>query len=260
MSFEYLDQIVKTSNSGDLLELFNLSFGATKDTTNSFELLRRLRNCRPMERCLSVLMRDPASRELIEKRQLVAPYCSDTLLKLPQGTLGRSLAEINRVMNYDLNFHPKPDYFHDLETAADYVNYRVLATHDIHHILTGFAMSPAGETGVLSVSVQQFAFPGFAFIDIATLLKSWLLAEKHTQDIHSDPERIQSPRYKLDCIVKGMTIGEEAQLLFPIDWHALMEHDLEALRAQLGIRPVREGTMSWHSDPVLAAAVAGPTP
>lgn len=68
---------------------------------------------------------------------------------------------------------------------------------------------------------------------------------------------MENPRHKLDCIVTGMAIGEEAQLLFPVDWHALMDRNLEEVRAELGIRPVREGLMSWHSDPVLAAAVAG---
>ena len=33
MSFQYLDQIVATSNAGDLIELLNLGFGAGKDTS-----------------------------------------------------------------------------------------------------------------------------------------------------------------------------------------------------------------------------------
>jgi ubiquinone biosynthesis protein COQ4 len=133
------------------------------------------------------------------------------------------------------------------------VNYRVLATHDIHHLIRGFALNRGGETGVLSISVQQFAFPGFAYIDIASLLRTWLTAEKPYRDLQTDAERIESPRHKLECIVRGMAMGEEAQLLFPVDWHSLMAHDLEEVRRQLGIRPVREGVMSWASDPALAA-------
>lgn len=257
MPFKYLDEIVSTSHSGDLSELFNLSFGAGDDVANTFEITRRLRQSRPMQRCLSILLRDPASRQLIESREPVPPHCLESLLRLPKGSLGRSLGEIARALNYDLNFYPKPDFFHALESDADYVNYRVLATHDIHHIVTGFALNRAGETGVLSVSVRQFAFPGFAFIDIASLLRTWLTAEKPYRDMQTDAERMESPRHKLECIVRGMAMGEEAQLLFPIDWSSLMDRDLEEVRQQLGIQPVRDGLMSWYSDPVLAAAVAG---
>jgi hypothetical protein len=36
-----------------------------------------------------------------------------------------------------------------------------------------------------------------------------------------------------------------------------MEQDLEDLRAELGIEPVREGPWSWSSNPSLSAALAG---
>lgn len=255
MSFQYLDQIVATSNAGDLLELFNLGFGAGKDTVNAFEVLKRLRDSRPMGRCLSLLQRDEASQDLIERRELVKPYSQDELLTLPKGTLGRVFAEICKVMNYDINFYPTPEYFNNLETPADYVNYRVLATHDIHHIVTGFALNGAGETGVISVSVQQFAFPGYVFIDITSLLGSWLMGEKPYRDIEDEQEKTRTARYKLQCIMKGMAMGEDAALLFPIDWHAQMHKDLDVVRQELGITPVTEGITSWYSNPQIVAAL-----
>jgi hypothetical protein len=94
MPLEYLDEIVRTSRTGDLSEFVNLSFGAGDDAGNTFELFRRLRQSRPMQR-----------------REPVPPHCLDSLLQLPKRTLGRSLAEIARALNYDLNFYPKPDFF-----------------------------------------------------------------------------------------------------------------------------------------------------
>ena len=256
MSFQYLDQIVATSNAGDLLELFNLGFGAGKDTGNAFEALKRLSASKPMERCLSILQRDAASQDLIERRELVSPYHQEELLTLPKGTLGRAFAEVCKVMDYDINFYPSPEYFNNLETAADYVNYRVLATHDIQHIVTGFALNGAGETGVISVSVQQFAFPGYAFIDITSLLGSWLMADKPYRDIEDEQEKTRTARYKLQCILKGMAMGEEAKLLFPINWHSLMHKDLDDVRRELGIKPVTEGLTSWYSNADIVAAVS----
>jgi ubiquinone biosynthesis protein COQ4 len=111
MPFEHLDEIVRISNAGDLSELFNLSFGAGQDIGNTFELISRLRQSRPMQRCLSILLRDPASRRLIESREPVQPHDLDSLLQLPQGTLGRTLGEIAKTLDYDLNFYPGPDFF-----------------------------------------------------------------------------------------------------------------------------------------------------
>lgn len=255
MSFEYLDQIVADSNTGDLLELINLGFGAGKDTGNAFEVLKRLRSSKPMQRCLTILERDEASRTLIERRELLTPYPQDELIQLPKGSLGRVFAEVCKAMEYDINFYPKPDYFCNLDTAADYVNYRVLATHDIQHIVTGFALNGAGETGVISLSVQQFAFPGFAFLDLVSLLRTWLTAEKPYRDIEDKHEKIGTARYKLDCIIKGMAMGEEAKPLFPVDWHALMPKNLEEVRQELGIKPVTEGLTSWYSNPKIMAAL-----
>jgi len=255
MSFQYLDQITAASNPGDLVELLNLGFGAGKDTANAFEVLKRLRDSRPMQRCLSILQRDSASNDLIERRELVKPYNQDELLALPKGTLGRVFAEICRSINYDINFYPSPEYFNHLETPADYVNYRVLATHDIHHIVTGFALNGAGEIGVISLSVQQFSLPGYALIDITSLLGSWLMGEKPYRDIVDEQEKTRTARYRLQSIVKGMEMGENATLLFPIDWHSLMSKDLNIVRQELGINPVTDGLMSWYSDSEIVAAI-----
>ena len=62
-------------------------------------------------------------------------------------------------IGYDINFFPDPAYFANLLTDADYINYRVYATHDIHHILSGFSLDNFGETGVISISVGQFNHP-----------------------------------------------------------------------------------------------------
>ena len=255
MSFQYLDQIVATSNAGDLIELFNLGFGAGKETSNAFEALKRLSASKPMGRCLSILQRDAASNDLIERRELVSPYCQEELLTLPKGTLGRVFAEVCKVMDYDINFYPSPQYFNNLETAADYVNYRVLATHDIQHIVTGFALNGAGETGVISLSVQQFAFPGYAFIDITLLLGSWLTAERPYRDIEDELEKTRTARYKLQSILKGMAMGEEAKPLFPVDWHSLMHKDLDDVRQELGIKPVTDGLISWYSNADIVTAL-----
>jgi len=52
-----------------------------------------------------------------------------------------------------------------------------------------------------------------------------------------------------------MSMGEEASLLFPIDWHSLMHKDLDVVRQELGITPVTEGLTSWYTNPEIAAVI-----
>jgi len=47
-----------------------------------------------------------------------------------------------------------------------------------------------------------------------------------------------------------------ARPLFALDWPALLSRDLEELRRELGVVPVREGPASWMSRPELMAALA----
>jgi len=53
-----------------------------------------------------------------------------------------------------------------------------------------------------------------------------------------------------------MEMGIRAKPLFPVIWEERMAQDLEELRRELGIEPVREGLYSWYSNPAIRAALA----
>jgi hypothetical protein len=52
-------------------------------------------------------------------------------------------------------------------------------------------------------------------------------------------------------------MGAGAQPLFPVLWEERFGQDLEELRAELGINPVREGPWSWADTPAIREALAG---
>jgi hypothetical protein len=52
-----------------------------------------------------------------------------------------------------------------------------------------------------------------------------------------------------------MAIGDAAKPLFALDWPNLLSRDLEELRQELGVEPLREGPGSWYSRPELMAAL-----
>ncbi|MEB3264501.1 MAG: Coq4 family protein [Synechococcus sp.] len=256
MGFRYLDRVANPENIHRFLELVDLAAGAGQSAQNVFELSHRLRASRPMELCRKRLARDPACQALIEQRRLSGPYDSERLLAMPRGSLGHTYATALKAMGYDINFFPEPSFFNHLEDDADYINYRVYATHDIHHIVSGFSLDNFGELGVISISVAQFSHPGLAFTDLMALLLNWFRADTPIDQLDTEAEQARTAAYAFRMISHGLEIGAAAQPLFPVIWEERFEQDLEDLRAELGITPVEEGPWSWSATPAIREALA----
>ncbi len=256
MSFRYLDRIATKENIHSFLELADLAAGAGASASNVFLLSHRLRHSNPMKVCRTLLERDPASRALMEQRRLCGPYDLESLKALPKGSLGHTYATVLDTMGYDINFFPKPDFYAGLESEADYINYRVYANHDIHHIVSGFSLDNFGELGVISLSVAQFAHPGLAFTDLMALLLNWFRNDTPVDELETVAEQARTAAYAFGRISHGLEMGLAAKPLFPVIWEERFAEDLEALRGELGIEAVCEGPWSWQSNPIIAAALA----
>ncbi len=256
MGFRYLDRVANPDNIHRFLELVDLAAGAGQSAQNVFELSHRLRSSRPMELCRKRLARHPACQALIDQRRLSGPYDSERLLAMPRGSLGHTYATALKAMGYDINFFPEPSFFNHLEEDADYINYRVYATHDIHHIISGFSLDNFGELGVISISVAQFSHPGLAFTDLMALLLNWFRADTPIDQLETEAEQARTAAYAFRMISHGLEIGLAAQPLFPVIWEERFEQDLEELRTELGITPVEEGSWSWSANPAIRQALA----
>lgn len=74
---------------------------------------------------------------------------------------------------------------------------------------------------------------------------------------HATPEDYAgSIGYTYDLITRGMEMGVRAKPLFAVNWDQRMDQNLDDLRDELGIEPVREGLYSWYSNPRIMAALA----
>jgi len=255
MAFRYLDQIATQEHIQDFLSLVDLAAGSGQSASNAFLLSHRLRNSAPMRLCERILRADPASMALIQERKPIEPYDADALRALPPGSLGHTFVTVLETLGYDINFYPQPAFFNNLETDADYINYRVYATHDIHHILSGFSLDSYGEIGVISISVGQFNHPGLGFLDLMSLLLSWFRTDTPEKELNTHAERLKTASYTFRMISHGLDIAGDAQPLFPIHWQDRMEQNLDDLRAELGIQAVTEGPWSWMSQPAIRAAL-----
>lgn len=255
MGFRYLDQIATEDHIQGFLELADLAAGAGASANNVFLLSHRLRDSKPMKLCLAQLNRDPASAALIAQRRLSGPYDTAALKALPRGSLGHTYATVLEALGYDINFFPEPQFFNNLESDADYINYRVYATHDLHHIVSGFSLDNFGELGVISISVAQFSHPGLAFTDLMALLLSWFRNDTPIDELQTVTEQARTAAYGFGRISQGLEMGLAAKPLLTVIWEERMGQALEELRSQLGIEPEREGAWSWYSDLTLTAAL-----
>jgi ubiquinone biosynthesis protein Coq4 len=237
-----------------LLQLAQLAESCDTRVEDTFELANSLRDSPQMQRCVERLMQDPRSRELIQSRKLHRRRPPEELACHQPGSLGHIYYEVIKHEGLSYTYGPDPEYFNNLETEADYVNYRVFCTHDFYHIVSGFALDVFGEIGARSLLVAQCGYPPMALTDVVNLLTSWL-ANDICPGEDNDLDGELSQVYLLEVMALGIRIAKACQPLFGVDWDALLPLPLDQVRERLRITPVTQGRYSWHSQGALAALV-----
>ncbi len=156
--------------------------------------------------------------EMLEQRYPPLQPDIERLIQLPEGSLGRSYAELIRGLNYDPEFfRPRPT-----SSEAQWLTQRVATTHDIHHVVAGFGTMPAGESGVLAITAAQIGFPAYVLLTTAGQLASF---------------RFQLQRYEelAQAVAHGMAIGRQAHCLVAARWEEGWERSISDWRLELGI-------------------------
>jgi len=160
---------------------------------------------------------DTAARAFAERPRMgLLPLAS--LRTLPEGTLGRALAD--HLAENGL----APDALPSLEAHTDeeYVRAHMLESHDVWHVLTGFPTDVAGELGVQAFSLAQVGSP-FALGILAGGLTHTLLYAFGERDV------------RIRAIVRGWLLGRRARLLFGAPWHQMWELPLSEVRQRYAL-------------------------
>jgi ubiquinone biosynthesis protein COQ4 len=207
---------------GKLGQVFTLS-----DKTASREVLERLaREFGASER---------GKRALAECHRL-PPLDLAALARLPEGTLGREFADHMRINGLDPAAIPTLN----ARDSVEFVRAHLYETHDIWHVVVGFATDVTGELGLQGFYLSQFSSPLPPVILAAGLLNTAFYA------IHEFDSRMRA-------IVTGWTMGKKAQPLFGVRWDQLWETPLAQVREDLGLDP--RGLAG--SDPEISTERAG---
>jgi len=110
----------------------------------------------------------------------------------------------------------------DAQHPVIWYSRRIRDVHDVWHVLTGYGTDALGEACVVSFSYAQTRNLGFAFI-------GWGAAREIQREAPSIPAR--------RAVWQAYRNGGAARWLPGLDYEALFEQPLEAVRARLNIRP-----------------------
>lgn len=246
MRINYKRLAYDTQQIQSLLELAQLAESCDSRIQHTFMLANRLRDSPQMKRCVERLMANDDSRRLIKTRQLYQTPDPEWLASLEPGSLGNLYLKIIEAEALSLDYGPPATYFHDLETDADYVNYRIYCTHDLHHIVSGFALDIFGEVGARTLLVAQCGYPPMALTGVINLLTSWL-SNDICIDADMDMDGELSEVYLLEVMALSVRMAKTCKPLFGLEWHKFMPMQLSDVRQRLAIQPITEGAYSWHS-------------
>ncbi len=162
--------------------------------------------------------KDPEGARALAERPRIGRIDLVALRRLPEGTLGRAFAEHMLAAGLDPEALP-------LLTADDpltYLRAHLYETHDVWHVVTGFATDVAGELGLQAFYVAQV--PGRL---APALVAGGLLNAVFYQWDERDA--------RMRAIVRGWLLGKRARPLFGARWASMWEVPLDEVRRRFGV-------------------------
>ncbi|MCP9818418.1 hypothetical protein KBZ18_02790 [Synechococcus sp. Cruz-9H2] len=208
-------ELLRSLNNLKLLAAIGRSGG---DLGSVADLVDNLIDSPQMADCVRRFRAVPGGAELMDGRYPPLQPDIDSLIQLPEGSLGHSYAHLIRQLNYDPEFfRPRP-----VDTEARWLTQRIATTHDIHHVVSGFGTAAVGESGVLAITASQIGFPAYVLLTTAGQLASF---------------RLQLERFELlsRALAHGMAIGHSASCLALARWEEGWERPVADWRQELGI-------------------------
>jgi ubiquinone biosynthesis protein Coq4 len=175
-----------------------------------------------------------ASEELAAKLAPVRGYAPTldlaALRRLPAGTLGHAYAtflDANGIVPLAVS-PPVRERFRDDPYALRYA-----ATHDLHHVLTGFDTTLAGEAGVLAFNVAQGTAPVGRWALLFVRILFTLAAPWRARAIAANVRR-------------GLAMGDAAELVMAAPLESWLDQPIDDVRRRVAV--VGEGSSVARGD------------
>ena len=163
---------------------------------------------------------DPQVEAALVARPRIAPVDMESLLALPEGTLGHAWASFMRSKGFSLE-----DLAPQHNGEGDFwISTHMRETHDLTHLLTGFDTDIPGEMGVQGFNAAQL--PG---LPVPYLLFAGVLLNCAG---FQGPEAAKA---RITSFMRGYALGQQSRLLFGLDWSQWWSRPLAEVRAELGL-------------------------
>jgi len=198
------------------------------DTQQVFRIIRALAGNSNERQFEKFLRSDHGPTILAERRSLIARLSDrETLLSLPDGSLGRAYAEFTEreQLSPDGLVQASESLPRDGEEDPGperaLFGERVRDSHDLWHVVTGYGRDLIGEAALLAFTYRQTRNRGIGFIVLVAYLKAGKTYPEERMLIRG-----------------GFRRAKNVQWLPGADWEALLERPLSEVRRSLGIVPV----------------------
>lgn len=187
------------------------------DTVQVF-LLGILVNGRYVPQLLTKIATDQDGAKLVQDKPAIdsSTVDWDRLRALPVTTLGGAYARYLDENKLDPDLFQAPPA---LPEPLKFMAQRIRQTHDIWHVLTGYAPNVPGELALQGFTFAQLRMPSALLLaTLGTLFKAPTHARR---------------------VLDGFRRGRDAKFLPVVRFETMWERDLEDVRSELGVRPAR---------------------
>ncbi len=198
-----------------------------EDTAQVFEIMRALSG-RSIGRGYNRMLKTVEGGRQAFLREELAHKLDDPvwLSQFGPGSVGAAYREFREVRGFTAeglaDEARKVAPLVDAQHPVIWYSRRIRDIHDVWHVLTGYGTDALGEACVVSFSYAQTRNLGFAFI-------GWGAAREIQREAPSVPAR--------RAVWQAYRNGRAARWLPGLDYEALFEQPLDAVRERLNIRP-----------------------
>ena len=209
-------ELLRSLNNLKLLAAIGRSGG---DLARVADLVDSFLDSPQMSECVRRFRAPPGGAALMDQRYPPLQPEIERLQQLPPGSLGHGYAQLILSQGYD------PDFFRPrtIESEAHWLTQRIATTHDIHHVVSGFGTSSAGENGVLAITATQIGFPAYVLLTSASQLATFRFQTERLEGLSR-------------ALAHGQAIARQARCLAAVAWEEDWAKPISLWRQELGIR------------------------
>jgi ubiquinone biosynthesis protein COQ4 len=206
-----------------------------------------------IDKYVEAIEKHPVQGPLAAARWFAEPFSLAQLERYGPGTVGaaylRFMVDNDLVEKLAVGYKELTEQFASegkLDRMPDVIRYKVLRgyqTHDLHHVLAGYAATPFDELALQAFGLAQQDYP-YAAMTLATILNHATLV---------DPYLIKPA---MDAITEGWAYGRRAKSIQFVAFETMLDRPLADVRAEYGLdrAPTAQDVVPAERMPELLAA------